>query len=177
MKTKTYSVSEARNHWAEILAAVEQGEEVAITKYGDTVASITPARKPKKRTAPPPGFMLAEGWKIEIADDFDSIPKGKLTASPDSRSGHPVVQAAAHQSRKCTSLATGPVGSNAASWACSAYKVGRISSVRGPFTDFVAPAARNRTVPRIFESLRLPLRCAEYQPTTIERSVSFLGGG
>ena len=74
MKTKTYSVSEARNHWAEILAAVEQGEEVAITKYGDTVASITPARKPKKRPAPPPGFMLAEGWKIEIADDFDSIP-------------------------------------------------------------------------------------------------------
>lgn len=74
MKTKTYSVSEARKHWAEILAAVEQGEEVAITKYGDTVASITPARKPKKRTAPPPGFMLAEGWKIEIADDFDSIP-------------------------------------------------------------------------------------------------------
>lgn len=78
MKIKTYSVSEARKHWAQILAAVEQGEEVAITKYGDTVASITPPGRKKKKgkTSPPPGFMRDEGWQIEMADDFDAIPAG-----------------------------------------------------------------------------------------------------
>jgi prevent-host-death family protein len=76
MKTKTYSVSEARQHWAEIIAAVERGEEVAITKYGRTVASISSPRKKKQKTPPPPGFLEAEGWRLEMADDFDALPEG-----------------------------------------------------------------------------------------------------
>lgn len=76
MKTKTYSVSEARKHLAEIIDAVEQGEEVVITKYGSTVASITPARKKKQKASPPPGFLAAEGWGMEMAEDFDAIPEG-----------------------------------------------------------------------------------------------------
>ena len=76
MKTKHYSASEARKHWSEILAAVEQGHEVAITKYGNTVANITPARKPKQQASAAPGFLRAEGWRVELADDFDAIPEG-----------------------------------------------------------------------------------------------------
>lgn len=76
MKTKTYSVSEARQYWAEIIDAVERGEEVAITKYGSTVASITSPRKKEQKVSPPPGFLATEGWKIEMADDFDAVPEG-----------------------------------------------------------------------------------------------------
>jgi prevent-host-death family protein len=76
MKTKTYSVSEARQHWAEIIDAVERGEEVDITKFGSLVAIITSSCKRKQKAAPPPGFLAAEGWKVEMADDFDAIPEG-----------------------------------------------------------------------------------------------------
>jgi prevent-host-death family protein len=74
--TKTYSASEAREHFAEILDAVEQGEEVVITKHGVAVAQLTGAPKTGKVKIPPPGFLLAEGWRLAIADDFDAIPEG-----------------------------------------------------------------------------------------------------
>ncbi len=71
---KTYTVSEAREHLADVLDAVEQGEEVEITKHGETVAVVTPPHV--KAAAPPPGFLQAEGWTMEMADDFDAIPEG-----------------------------------------------------------------------------------------------------
>jgi antitoxin (DNA-binding transcriptional repressor) of toxin-antitoxin stability system len=74
---KTYTASEAREHFAEVLNAVEQGEEVAITKHGTTVAMMTQPRAAKKRsTIPPPGFLSLQGWTVEMADDFDAIPEG-----------------------------------------------------------------------------------------------------
>lgn len=74
---KTYTVSEARQHFAEILSTVEQGEDVAITKHGTKVATITRPRVSKRQPAiPPPGFLEAEGWTVEMADDFDAIPEG-----------------------------------------------------------------------------------------------------
>jgi len=74
---KTYTVSEAREHLAEILNSVERGEEVAITKHGKPIARVThpPAAK-KNRTSAPPGFLKAQGWKVIMADDFDAIPEG-----------------------------------------------------------------------------------------------------
>jgi len=75
---KTYTASQAREHFAEILDAVEQGEEVAITKYGTVVAAVKPSRGEKKKThvIPPPGFLKVEGWAVKIAPDFDKIPQG-----------------------------------------------------------------------------------------------------
>ena len=73
---KAYSASEAREHFAEILDAVEQGEEVVITKHGVAVAQLTRARKAAKVRIPPPGYLEARGWKIEMAEDFDAIPEG-----------------------------------------------------------------------------------------------------
>jgi len=77
MSMKTYTVSEAREHLAEILNSVEQGEQVAITKHGRPVARITqpPIRK-RPGVVPPPGFLRAQGWTLEMADDFDTIPEG-----------------------------------------------------------------------------------------------------
>jgi antitoxin (DNA-binding transcriptional repressor) of toxin-antitoxin stability system len=75
---KTYTVSEAREHFAEVLEAVAQGEEVTLTKHGEPVATIAlpPAGKRVRATIPPPGFLKAEGWHIEMADDFDAVPEG-----------------------------------------------------------------------------------------------------
>jgi antitoxin (DNA-binding transcriptional repressor) of toxin-antitoxin stability system len=77
-KTKTYSASEAREHWAEVLEAVEQGQQVMITKYGEPVAAIShpPGGQKPGAAVPPPGYLAAEGWTIEIAEDFDAIPEG-----------------------------------------------------------------------------------------------------
>lgn len=75
-KVKTYSAAEARAHFAKILDAVQQGQEVEITKHGVPVALLIRAPKPGKREIPPPGYLEAQGWKIEMADDFDRIPEG-----------------------------------------------------------------------------------------------------
>jgi prevent-host-death family protein len=73
---KTYTASEARKHFAKLLDAVEQGEEVVITKHGVPVAQLTRARNLAKVQIPPPGYLEAQGWKIKMADDFDAIPEG-----------------------------------------------------------------------------------------------------
>ena len=74
---KTYTVSEAREHLADILNSVERGEDVAITKHGTPVAKITkPPVSKKSAVLPPPGFLKAQGWTVEMADDFDAIPEG-----------------------------------------------------------------------------------------------------
>jgi len=68
---KTYTVSEAREHLAEILKSVERGEEVSITKHGRAIARITHAPVPTKRAmVPPPGFLKAQGWSVRMAEDF-----------------------------------------------------------------------------------------------------------
>jgi len=74
---KTYTVSEAREHLAEILNSVERGEEIAITKHGKPIARIThPATSANHRTVPPPGFLKSQGWTVQMADDFDAVPEG-----------------------------------------------------------------------------------------------------
>jgi antitoxin (DNA-binding transcriptional repressor) of toxin-antitoxin stability system len=74
---KTFTVSEAREHLAEILTSVERGEEVAITKHGRPIARIThPPVSEGHGSVPPPGFLKSQGWTVEIANDFDAIPHG-----------------------------------------------------------------------------------------------------
>lgn len=73
---KTYSVSQARENFADILDAVEQGEDVTVTKHGVAVATITRPGKAKKAAVLPPGFLHAQGWSVTVADDFNAIPEG-----------------------------------------------------------------------------------------------------
>jgi prevent-host-death family protein len=64
---KTCSVSKVREHLAEVLGWVKQGEEVVITKHGKAIVTITRPARAK------PGFREAEGWKFELGDDFNCI--------------------------------------------------------------------------------------------------------
>lgn len=74
---KTYSVSEARKHFATIIDAVERGEEVVITKHGEAVVTMArPAASGKRHKLPPPGFLKDSGWTVEVGKDFDEIPAG-----------------------------------------------------------------------------------------------------
>jgi len=49
MSERTVSVAEAKSHLSELIAAVEAGDEVVITKRGVPVATIVPRPKPKKK--------------------------------------------------------------------------------------------------------------------------------
>jgi len=78
MVMKTYSISRAREHLAEIVDAVAQGGEVKITRHGEVVAKVTPAQPEKgaQTKLSPPGFLKAEGWALHMAEDFDAVPDG-----------------------------------------------------------------------------------------------------
>ncbi len=49
MSERTVSVAEAKSHLSELIAAVEAGGEVVITKRGVPVATIVPRPRPKKK--------------------------------------------------------------------------------------------------------------------------------
>jgi prevent-host-death family protein len=68
---KVYTVSEARERFAEMVQAVEQGDEVAITRHGRAIAKVTRVLEQK---IPAPGWAAREGWTITVAEDFDTIP-------------------------------------------------------------------------------------------------------
>jgi len=66
--TKSVGVHEAKTHLSRLLQAVENGEEVEITKRGQVVARLVPP-VPQRRV-----FGLDEG-RIWISDDFDELPE------------------------------------------------------------------------------------------------------
>lgn len=49
MSERTVSVAEAKSHLSELIAAVEAGDEVVITKRGVPVATIVARPRPKKK--------------------------------------------------------------------------------------------------------------------------------
>lgn len=49
MSERTVSVAEAKSHLSELIAAVEAGDDVIITKRGVPVATIVPLPRPKRR--------------------------------------------------------------------------------------------------------------------------------
>lgn len=49
MSERTVSVAEAKSRLSELIAAVEAGDEVVITKRGVPVATIVPRPRPKKK--------------------------------------------------------------------------------------------------------------------------------
>jgi prevent-host-death family protein len=61
------NIHEAKTHLSKLLAEVEQGHEVVITRAGTPIAKLVPYRTPARRI---PG-----GWegRVRIADDFDVV--------------------------------------------------------------------------------------------------------
>lgn len=49
MSGRKVSVAEAKSHLSELIAAVEAGDEVVITKRGVPVATILPRPRPKEK--------------------------------------------------------------------------------------------------------------------------------
>lgn len=60
------SVTEARASWSRLLAAVEAGESVVITRYGKPVAHLAPPLRSGHDPLEPEGLVLDE-------DDLDLI--------------------------------------------------------------------------------------------------------
>ena len=61
------NVHEAKTHLSRLLARVEAGEEVLISRAGRPIARLVPARKPRGRREP--GRFVGKG---RIADDFNA---------------------------------------------------------------------------------------------------------
>lgn len=64
------NVHEAKTHLSRLLARVEAGEEVIISRAGKPVARLVLVARPKVRRIPG-----RDKGKIWIAPDFDELPK------------------------------------------------------------------------------------------------------
>lgn len=68
MATRTVGTLEAKTNLSGLLAAVERGERILITRHGKPIAELRPVRQRKRRIKA--GF--ARGTFIDIAPDFDA---------------------------------------------------------------------------------------------------------
>ena len=68
------NIHEAKTHFSKLLAEVESGREVVITRAGRPVAKVVPYRPPSRRV---PG-----GWegRVRMADDFDAPDESLIAA-------------------------------------------------------------------------------------------------
>lgn len=64
--TKSVGVHEAKTHLSRLLERVRRGEEVVITRRGEEVARLVPARAASARS-----FGVDEG-RFSVPDDFDA---------------------------------------------------------------------------------------------------------
>lgn len=73
---KTVNVHEAKTHLSRLLARVEAGEEIVISRGGVPVARLVPvARRPAPRA------LGMDRERVQIADDFDApLPETLLSA-------------------------------------------------------------------------------------------------
>ena len=73
---KTVNVHEAKTHFSKLLARVEKGHEVVISRAGKPVARLVPHREEKRA----PQFGGDRG-KFVVPDDFDApLPDDLLAA-------------------------------------------------------------------------------------------------
>lgn len=63
---RSVSVAEAKAHLSELLDAVEQGEELEITRRGKPIAKVTPL-------PPPPRPLDVEAIRRRLADVFCEV--------------------------------------------------------------------------------------------------------
>jgi prevent-host-death family protein len=64
---KTVNVHEAKTHFSKLLARVERGQEVLISRAGKPVARLVPHELPR----PVPVFGADRG-KFKVPEDFDA---------------------------------------------------------------------------------------------------------
>ena len=73
--TKSVGVHEAKTHLSRLLEDVAAGEEVVITRRGEEVARLVPARPRRVRR------LRSDRGRFVVPDDFDApLPEGLLVA-------------------------------------------------------------------------------------------------
>ena len=73
---KPINVHEAKTHLSRLLARVEAGEEIVISRGGRPVARLVPVT-----SLPAPRALGTERGRIQIAEDFDApLPEVLLSA-------------------------------------------------------------------------------------------------
>jgi prevent-host-death family protein len=73
---KSINVHEAKTHFSKLLARVEKGQEVLISRAGKPVARLVP-----HLVAPAAPVFGADRGKVVVPDDFDApLPDGVLDA-------------------------------------------------------------------------------------------------
>ena len=65
-----YTVTEAKAHFSELVAAAASGQEIILTKMGKETARIVPPKKKKKKSL----IGCMKGKPFWIAGDFDTLP-------------------------------------------------------------------------------------------------------
>jgi prevent-host-death family protein len=73
--TKSVGVHEAKTHLSRLLDDVAAGEEVVITRRGEAVASLVPARRPPVRR------LGVDRGRFVVPDDFDAPLPDEVLAS------------------------------------------------------------------------------------------------
>lgn len=66
MRMRSVTVHEAKAHLSALLAAVEAGEEVIVTRYGRPVARVVPIAVPVQRV--PGDWRKLPGWQDFVYD-------------------------------------------------------------------------------------------------------------
>jgi len=71
--TKSVGVHEAKTHLSRLIDDVAGGEEIVITRRGEAVASLVPARRPPDRR------LGIDRYQLVVPDDFDTpLPESVL---------------------------------------------------------------------------------------------------
>jgi prevent-host-death family protein len=72
---KSANVTEAKASLSKLLALVEQGKEVILTRAGVPIAKLVPYTAPARRT-------LGGSWegRVEMSADFDDLPDELLAS-------------------------------------------------------------------------------------------------
>ena len=66
MPSQTVSLDEAKNQFADLIAAASEGEEIIITQNGEPIARLSPITQSKKKRIA--GFNRGTIW---TSSDFD----------------------------------------------------------------------------------------------------------
>lgn len=68
-------VHEAKTHFSKLLMRVSAGEEIVITRSGEPVARLVPARRAVRRV------LGGDAGSFEVPDDFDAPLPAEVLAS------------------------------------------------------------------------------------------------
>jgi prevent-host-death family protein len=74
---KTVGIFDARNRLSELVAAVEKGENVVLTRHGRPVAQLVPVRQDEGDARAAMDWLLSRKWRLHGAYLHDLVNEGR----------------------------------------------------------------------------------------------------